>query len=464
MNSKQRARRKARRQRKRGAKSHSKLAYALDFDRVFSYWSLYNASCICMRGVKWKNSVLNFALRDPAGVYMLYEQLQNGKYKKGKPVHFKLAERGKMRDISAVAFRDRIVQRALCDNSLVPIIQNSLIYNNGASLKGKGTSFTRAQFKKHLLSARQRWDDPWVVLGDFKSYFASIDSKKAFEMISQKYYNLCFTNAERESAQKILDILELFVCDEPCLGLGNQTSQTAAIFFLNSFDQMAGQFGYYGRYMDDFYCICKTREQAQEMLQFASKSAKRMGIALNQKKCHILNLHNSKIAFLKRVYSFYDSGNLCMKMQNKALRYSRKHLKSVCKHFKKGKVGKDTMLAVANSTMSNAAQSITTSKGLKGYFCAIMKAQKIFPFWMNDKSVVVQLPPNLRQLIFNINPKFYDPKPNKPKPSNNKPNNPELNRPKLSNTELRNSKLNNPKPNISKSYNSKLNNLELNKK
>lgn len=150
MNSTQRAKRKERRQQRRSLKAHSHLKEALSFNKTFGFWQLYNASRICKQGVMWKGSVLRFDFHRAANVYKLYDQLKSGTYKKGKPVRFKLAERGKIRQISAVAFRDRIVQRALCDNSLVPIIQNSLIYNNGASLKGKGTAFSRAQFEKHL--------------------------------------------------------------------------------------------------------------------------------------------------------------------------------------------------------------------------------------------------------------------------------------------------------------------------
>jgi hypothetical protein len=52
-----------------------------------------------------------------------------------------LHERGKKRHIKSVHISERIIQKALSDYVMVPILSNPLVYDNGASIKGKGVHF-----------------------------------------------------------------------------------------------------------------------------------------------------------------------------------------------------------------------------------------------------------------------------------------------------------------------------------
>ena len=55
----------------------------------------------------------------------------------------------------------------------------------------------------------------------------------------------------------------LFTCgDNYGLPIGNLTSQCFANFYLHWFDlYVKNEFGFYGRYVDDFYVICKNRNK-----------------------------------------------------------------------------------------------------------------------------------------------------------------------------------------------------------
>ena len=63
---------------------------------------------------------------------------------------FGLNERGKHRDIMSVHFSERVPQKSLNHNALVPVLTRSLIHDNGASQKGKGTSFAMKRLVTHL--------------------------------------------------------------------------------------------------------------------------------------------------------------------------------------------------------------------------------------------------------------------------------------------------------------------------
>ena len=220
-------------------KAHDALAPCLDFEHVFSIEALMEAERKCRRGVMWKDSAIDFDRRRGPACAKLVQELSDGAYHKRPPKHFCISERGKLRHISAVVFRDRVVQRALCDRSLLPVLSYSLIYDNAASLPGKGISFARRRFEERLLAACRRCDSPWIAVIDFSSYFDSIDSHRAFEMLREHYTSLALTEAERASIERILAVAKLFICDERGLGLGNQTSQAIAVWYLNTFDHEA---------------------------------------------------------------------------------------------------------------------------------------------------------------------------------------------------------------------------------
>ena len=71
------------------------------------------------------------------------------KYKKYKPdgYHtFKIYD-PKERVIQATSYRDRILQHALCDSYLLPLLERHLIYDNCACRKGKGTRHAICRLK-----------------------------------------------------------------------------------------------------------------------------------------------------------------------------------------------------------------------------------------------------------------------------------------------------------------------------
>ena len=72
----------------------------------------------------------------------------------------------------------------------------------------------------------------------------------------------------------------------PGLPLGNQVNQKYALLLLHSLDQMITiEFGnpYYGRYNDDFYVICKTKEDAREILEAIRMMIESLRLELNPK-------------------------------------------------------------------------------------------------------------------------------------------------------------------------------------
>ena len=100
---------------------------------------------------------------------------------------FTVNERGKTRAITALQVRDRVVKHVLNDVYLLPHIRPFLIYDNGASLEGKGVDFTRRRLIAHLESYFREYgtNEGYIMTMDFSGYYDNIDHAKAIEVISQ---------------------------------------------------------------------------------------------------------------------------------------------------------------------------------------------------------------------------------------------------------------------------------------
>ena len=81
---------------------------------------------------------------------MLQRELLDGKYKPDSGHKFILSERGITRYVTNNRMSDKVVNHMICDEILTPALERFLIHDNGASQKGKGVSFHRERFEKHL--------------------------------------------------------------------------------------------------------------------------------------------------------------------------------------------------------------------------------------------------------------------------------------------------------------------------
>lgn len=272
------------------------------FEKIFSYRNLYRAFYDCCEGVRWKRSVQNYSLNATMRIARLWRSLNARKYK-GKPVfEFNRAERGKLRHIKALAFEDRIVHKCLCDNYLVKELSRHLIYDNSATLKGKGPEFSIKRTICHLQRFYRKYGNAGYVLRiDIHNYFASIDHKILFAKF-----------------RKVIEDDEVynFVCslipDEVGLGLGSQISQIAAVFFLNDLDHFIKErlhIKLYGRYMDDMYLISHSREELESALTAIASKLRELNLELNPEKTKITKLSEGFV-FCKAKYLLWENGKI----------------------------------------------------------------------------------------------------------------------------------------------------------
>lgn len=301
----------------------------LTFDDVFTLENMYAAYQSCCKGVNWKPSTTRYKLKAMYNISQTLKKLKNGTYKSKPFSRFVRTERGKARSIQALHISDRVVQKCYCDNYLVPLLSKTLIYNNGACLKGKGLQFTTDQLEAHLQKyyRQNKSNVGYVLTFDFSKFFESINH----QMLLNKTRKLMFDNRLYEMFAYFVNCFD----GDKGLGLGSQISQVCALFFVNNIDHYVKEklrIKYYGRYMDDGYLISNNKETLIKARDCIIKMATELGLTINVKKTKIWKLEKG-FMFLNRHWTLTNKNFVKRKPSHTTLlRLRKRHRKLVEKN------------------------------------------------------------------------------------------------------------------------------------
>lgn len=298
---------------------------------MFSYEHLYRAGRECCKGVGWKCSTQRYLGSFAANIARTHRELTDGTWKTKGFFAFDLMERGKLRHIRSVHIAERVVQRCLCDNALVPLFSAAFVYDNAASLKGKGIDFAMDRLTCHLQRYyRKHGTDGWALVFDFSDYFNSAPHEPIYH----------------ESARRIKDervrrlacgLMEDF--GERGFGLGSQVSQIDALMLPNRLDHFIKErlrIEGYGRYMDDGYLIHESRDYLKECMKQIRAVCADLGIRMNEKKTRIVKLQ--ELHFLKTRFYLTETGKVRRKMCRKSARRMRRKLKTFRRWMAEGRM------------------------------------------------------------------------------------------------------------------------------
>jgi len=221
------------------------------YESMASFENLYAAYRAAARCKRTREEVICFELDLAENLWRLHEELIEKTYRVS-PYHTFTIYDPKLRNIQALAFRDRVVQRSLCGNVLEPFFEPRLIHDCAACRKGKGTSFAARRLEGFLREHyRAHGDAGWSLKIDVRKYFDSIDHsvlKKRLERFP-----------DDETRAFLYEIVDSYNADTgKGLPLGNQSSQWFALYYLDPIDRMAKErfrVRYYTRYMDDMVLV-----------------------------------------------------------------------------------------------------------------------------------------------------------------------------------------------------------------
>ena len=315
------------------------------YEKLLDLNTLYDAFQKYKSGVDWKCSVQRYEANLLSNLYSLRKRLENGTYKPGKSVKFTVRERGKTRNVESAPVEDKVLQRAICDYVLEPILYPVLIYNNGASIKNKGVEFTRQQLTKDLREYyHEHGSDGYILVGDFKNFFGSIPHDKLIESLG-KYVK----------DEEVMNLLKMVIHSYSDTGIGvsigSQASQLFGVYYPTPIDRYCSIVKgckYYARHMDDFYVIHYDKAFLKELLLGIKEIATELGLTLNEKKTQICRI-NKGFVFLKQFIFLTDTGKIVRRPHKGSIIRERRKLKS----FKKKLDNKEIeLIAIINQYKS----------------------------------------------------------------------------------------------------------------
>ena len=327
---------------------------------------LYDSYIASMKGSFWKKEPQKFSIDFLSEIIKLKNELENHTYKTLDGSEFTLNERGKIRHIHASRMRDRVVRHALCDGELNDALSPYLIYNNGASQKGKGISFTRKMFEKdlHNFWLKHHTNDGYIGFIDFSKFYDNVRHDKVKELVLPK-----LSEEGKWIFNEVLKTMEVdvsYMTDEEysqCLetkfdslwyyknipksmrtgekmmakglGIGDQVSQSIGIFFptlIDNYVKIVRGCKWYGRYMDDMYIICKNKEELISIINGIIEITQKIGMYINHKKTKIIKLSN-QYKFLQIKYSLNKKGKVIKKINPKSVTRERRRIKAYKRLF-----------------------------------------------------------------------------------------------------------------------------------
>lgn len=280
------SRRKGRRERRQAAREERRKARSDavgGLEDVFTFHALYKYGKMCCTGVRWKNSTQRFELHLFSGTAKRRREVLEGRYKWKGYTRFHVNERGKDRTIDAPHIHDRQIQKVLTKEVLLPLYLPSMIWDNGASLPGKGLGFSRRQLMADLCHHYRLYGpEGSIILADCQRFFPTAPHWA----IRERHRELIYDTDLRALVDSILDTIP----GDYGVPLGVEPSQMEMVALPSPLDNFARcQMGVAaGHYMDDYHIVVPPGTDPRKVLERFTEKARETGLTISKKKTRIL--------------------------------------------------------------------------------------------------------------------------------------------------------------------------------
>lgn len=333
--------------------------------------NLYRAYKASVKGSKWKETTQKFMMNFLRYIFDIQEDLVNRTLQNGPTEEFSLAERGRVRPITSIRIRDRIVRHVFCDEILLPEVEKHIIYDNCASIKGRGISRQRDRFEVHLRRYyKLHGNEGWILFGDFSKFYDNIvheiakrELLKLFDddefinwlltlifdgfkidvsyMTDEEYADCLFGMFNKLEYRKIpKELLTGEKWMEKSVNIGDQIAQVIGIYYpyrIDNYVKYVRSQKFYGRYMDDWYIMNSSKEELLDLLKHIRAIADELGIHINEKKTHIVKI-SSTYKFLQVKYTLTKDGKIIKRINPNRVTVLRRKLKKLAVKVQNGEI------------------------------------------------------------------------------------------------------------------------------
>jgi hypothetical protein len=250
----------------------------------------------------------------------------------------------------------------LCDEILSPKVKKRIIYDNGASVKGRGISHQRNRFEVHLHKYYRLYgNEGWILFGDFSKFYDNIiheiakrellklvDDNEFIDWLltiifngfkidvsymSDEEYENCMTDTFNKLEYRLIpkELLTGEKWMDKSVNIGDQLSQIIGIYYpyrIDNYVKYVRSQKFYGRYMDDWYIMNPNKKELQDLLDNIRVIADELGMHINEKKTHMVKI-SSTYKYLQVKYTLTKDGKIIKRINPTRVTAMRRKLKKL---------------------------------------------------------------------------------------------------------------------------------------
>jgi RNA-directed DNA polymerase len=240
--------------------------------------------------------VRQFDEHSEAELARLGEELRHRRYRRQPARRVWIPKPGttEQRPLGIPAVRDRTVEAAL-RNVLEPIFENDFAESSYGFRPGRGCREAVRRVEELLSQGHV-----WCVDCDLKSYFDTIPHDRLMALIKQRIVDGSVLAVIAQCLKAgVLEALKGWQPTERGTPQGAVISPMLANLYLNPLDHEMGRRGWaMGRYADDFVVRCRTREEAETVLNELRAWTTAAGLTLHPTKTRIVEATSEGFDFL----------------------------------------------------------------------------------------------------------------------------------------------------------------------
>ena len=290
----------------------------ITYDNVEKAWKIVRSSC------KNKKAIFRYSVNRSTNNYSIYRILKEKRY---KPLPFKLFMifEPKPRLVMSQTPTDKIINHFVTNYYLLPYLEKTLIDQNIATRKNKGSEYGNKLVKDYINKIRinNKNQEIFCLKLDISKYFYNINHDILISKLEKNIKDkdiidlvkiIIFETNKSYINETISDYNSNCNTDIPYykyntgLSIGAMTSQFLAIYYLNDLDHFIKEklkAKYYIRYMDDFLIFDTNKDRLKEIWKEIEKVVNDLKLKLNPKS-GIYKL-SSGISFLGYTYKIENS-------------------------------------------------------------------------------------------------------------------------------------------------------------
>lgn len=275
------------------------IQFTHTYQYITSVENLLEAWREFVRGKRSRKDVQEFERNLTGNVISLHQDLAARLYRHAPYEAFNISD-PKPRNIHKASVRDRLLHHALF-RILSPFFERTFIADSYSCRLGKGTHKAIERFRVFVYQAsKNHTNTVWVLKGDVRKFFASIDQDILTKIITWYIPN-------KDVIGLLSQVVGSFHSTRKGIGLplGNLTSQLLVNVYMNKFDQFVKhklKAKHYIRYADDFVILSQDKKWLLDMFpQIENFLRGELGLELHPDKVSIRTLA-SGIDFLGWVH------------------------------------------------------------------------------------------------------------------------------------------------------------------